>query len=106
MSPDTGDVKVNDTSVLLNMKKARVSFGVCPQFTAMDAHLTVREHLIIYGRLRGLKGEQLKSDINSLIGAAGLDLYANRLATKLSGGNQRKLALAIALIGASVAIPK
>jgi ATP-binding cassette subfamily A (ABC1) protein 3 len=71
---------------------------------AMDAHLIVREHLFIYGRLRGLEGEQLESDINSLIGAAGLDSYANRLATKLSGGNQRKLALAIALIGTSVAI--
>jgi ATP-binding cassette subfamily A (ABC1) protein 3 len=64
----------------------------------MDAHFTVREHLFIYGRLRGLESEQLKSDINSLIGATGLDSYANRLATKLSGGNQRKLALAIALI--------
>ena len=104
LGPDAGDVKVNDTSVLLDMKKARVSFGVCPQFTAMDAHLTVREHLFIYGRLRGLEGEQLKSDINSLMAAAGLDSYASRLATKLSGGNQRKLALAIALIGVSVAI--
>ncbi len=32
--------------------------------------------------------------------ATGLDIYADRLASKLSGGNKRKLALAIALIGA------
>ncbi|KAF8167282.1 hypothetical protein B0H34DRAFT_792024 [Crassisporium funariophilum] len=98
--PDSGDVKVNNTSVVLDTKKARVSFGVCPQFTAIDSHLTVREHLLIYGRLKGLdKGQELQSNIDSLLAATGLSSYTNRMARKLSGGNQRKLALAIALIG-------
>lgn len=90
---------VNGTSVLSNMKKARVSFGVCPQFTAIDAHLTVREHLFIYGRLRGLSKEDLQRNVESILDATGLSIYSSRLATKLSGGNQRKLALSIALIG-------
>ncbi|KDR85851.1 hypothetical protein GALMADRAFT_389530 [Galerina marginata CBS 339.88] len=99
LKPETGDVIVNDTSIVMDMKRARVSFGVCPQFTAMDAHLTVQEHLLIYGRLRGLAGEDLQRNIASIMDATGLHSYAARLATKLSGGNQRKLALAIALIG-------
>ncbi|KAF9479407.1 P-loop containing nucleoside triphosphate hydrolase protein [Pholiota conissans] len=99
IKPDSGDVKINETSVYEDLTKARVSFGVCPQFTAVDAHLTVREHLYIYGRFRGLAGDDLRNNIDSLLSATGLDAYENRLATKLSGGNQRKLALSIALIG-------
>ncbi|KAH9486190.1 ABC transporter A family member 2 [Psilocybe cubensis] len=99
LKPDGGDVMVNDTSVLSNKQKARVSFGVCPQFTAIDAHLTVREHLLIYGHFRGLFGEDLQHNVDNILEATGLNTYSDRLATKLSGGNQRKLALSIALIG-------
>lgn len=98
--PDTGDVLINGTSVIRNPKTTRFSLGVCPQFTAIDSQLTVREHLIIYGRLKGLrKGSELNDSVNSILNATRLVLYADRLAAKLSGGNQRKLSLAIALIG-------
>ncbi|TFK42171.1 hypothetical protein BDQ12DRAFT_677739 [Crucibulum laeve] len=99
-NPDGGDVIVNNTSVLLDLKTARLSLGVCPQFTAVDAQLSVREHLLIYGRLKGLyRGQELQDNVNSLLNATSLDIYADRLANKLSGGNQRKLSLAIALLG-------
>ena len=66
----------------------------------MDSQLTVREHLVVYGRLKGLRdGEELQSSVQTLINATALSVYADRLASKLSGGNQRKLSLAIALIG-------
>ena len=73
---------------------------MCPQFTAIDSQLTVREHLLVYGRLKGLyRGEELSRNVESLMHATSLHMYADRLASKLSGGNQRKLSLAIALIG-------
>lgn len=81
-------------------RTARLALGVCPQFTAIDPQLTVREHLIIYGRLKGLGvGLALKESIESVLLGTALITYADRLASKLSGGNQRKLSLAIALIG-------
>jgi len=74
--------------------------GVCPQFTAIDPQLTVREHLDIYGRLKGLKGgPELNRNVDTIIQATTLTPYADRLASKLSGGNGRKLSLAIALMG-------
>ncbi|KAJ7137918.1 hypothetical protein C8R44DRAFT_607470 [Mycena epipterygia] len=97
--PDRGDVFINKSSVITDARTARVSLGVCPQFSAIDAQLSVREHLMIYGRLKGLVGEGLNSSIESLLLTTGLTLYTDRLAGKLSGGNQRKLSLAIALIG-------
>lgn len=98
--PDMGDVLVGGTSVVTSPKTARLSLGVCPQFTAIDSQLTVREHLMIYGRLKGLnRGRELKTNVEALMVATSLYIYADRLASQLSGGNQRKLSLAIALIG-------
>ncbi|KAJ6479217.1 hypothetical protein C8R47DRAFT_1019314, partial [Mycena vitilis] len=97
--PEFGDVLIQGTSVINHPRKARISLGVCPQFSAIDAQLSVREHLIIYGRLKGLRSEELNTSVESLMLATGLHVYADRLASKLSGGNQRKLSLAIALMG-------
>ncbi|KAF9011272.1 hypothetical protein BDQ17DRAFT_1537998 [Cyathus striatus] len=97
--PDAGDIFIEGTSILQDPNTARLSLGVCPQFTAIDAQLTVREHLLIYGKLKGLKRDEITRDIETLLNATGLDQYADRLANKLSGGNQRKLSLAIAILG-------
>lgn len=98
--PDSGDVYINGTSVIAHPNTARLSLGVCPQFTAIDPQLTVREHLNVYGLLKGLQnGAELQQNVNSLLQATTLSPYADRLAKKLSGGNQRKLSFAIALIG-------
>ncbi len=98
--PDTGDVFIDGHSIVTNPRLARMSLGVCPQFTAVDDQLTVREHLIIYGRLKGLdRGAELDTSIKAVLDGTSLTMYADRLASKLSGGNQRKLSLAIALLG-------
>ncbi|KAG0704009.1 P-loop containing nucleoside triphosphate hydrolase protein [Suillus ampliporus] len=98
--PDMGDVLIKGVSMLTSPRAARLSLGVCPQFTAIDSELTVREHLMIYGRLKGLKrGHELDRNVETLMVATSLHVYADRLASQLSGGNQRKLSLAIALMG-------
>ncbi|KAI0323366.1 P-loop containing nucleoside triphosphate hydrolase protein [Cubamyces sp. BRFM 1775] len=97
--PDQGDVVINGHSIIRHTQLARHSLGVCPQFTAIDSQLTVREHLHIYARLKGLRRKEVARDVDAIMHATGLAVYADRLANKLSGGNQRKLALAIALIG-------
>jgi len=99
LTANNGDVFLNGMSITTQSSRARVSLGVCPQFTAIDSQLSVREHLVVYGRLKGLRGEELKKDVTTLMKATELWRYRDRLASKLSGGNQRKLALAIAMIG-------
>jgi len=55
---------------------------------------------MIYGRLKGLRrGSELDESIEAVLQGTSLGQYADRLASKLSGGNQRKLSLAISLIG-------
>jgi ATP-binding cassette subfamily A (ABC1) protein 3 len=97
--PTTGQILIQGKSIISAPQAARLSLGVCPQFTALDA-LTVAEHLDVYGRLKGLRpGAELRANVDAILGAAGLAGYRDRAASALSGGNQRKLALAIALMG-------
>jgi ABC-type multidrug transport system ATPase subunit len=59
--------------------------------------MTVLEHLRFYGRIRGVR--DVENNVNEVIRAVGLTPYGERMAAKLSGGNRRKLSLAIALMG-------
>ena len=59
----------------------------------------MRQHLWLYGKLKGVPSQGLKHDIAALLHASNLSDKADDLATSLSGGNQRKLSLAMALIG-------
>lgn len=98
--PDSGDVFINSASIVRHPRIARSALGVCPQFTAIDAQLTVRDHLILYGRLKGLiRGSELQNSVEAIAEVTSLTPYLDRLAIKLSGGNQRKLSLAISLLG-------
>ncbi|KAG8774772.1 hypothetical protein FRC12_001832 [Ceratobasidium sp. 428] len=97
--PTKGDVMIGGVSIVDELAAARVSLGVTPQFSAADSQLTVREHMMIYGSLKGLRGDNLKENVELLMEATALSQYRDRLASKLSGGNARKLSLALALIG-------
>lgn len=69
---------------------------VCPQYDAMDM-LSTRQHLIFYARIKGI--ENVEANVDHIMARLGLTPYEKMSATKLSGGNKRKLSLAIALIG-------
>ena len=71
---------------------------VCPQFDALDL-LTTREHLEFYARAKGIAN--IEQDVDTVISKVSLRGHEDRLASKLSGGNKRKLSLAIALLGKS-----
>jgi ATP-binding cassette, subfamily A (ABC1), member 3 len=69
---------------------------VCPQFDALDI-MTARQHLEFYARAKGVA--DVKRNVDLVMSKVGLTAFGSRLAAKLSGGNKRKLSLAIALIG-------
>ena len=61
--------------------------------------MTARETLWFYGRIRGIKPESLLRKVDKLIKQVGLTNFADRTSGTYSGGNKRKLSLAISLIG-------
>jgi ABC-type multidrug transport system ATPase subunit len=89
-------VLIEDISIISKRAAARGHLGVCPQFDAMDT-MTVTEHLYFYARARGVPDP--KSSVDAILQATGLHRFEHRLASKLSGGNKRKLSLGIALMG-------
>ncbi|KAH9860369.1 hypothetical protein J1614_011700 [Plenodomus biglobosus] len=91
-----GDVLIEDISIISKRAAARGHLGVCPQFDAMDT-MTVTEHLYFYARARGVTDP--KSSVDAILQATSLSRFQDRLASKLSGGNKRKLSLGIALMG-------
>jgi ATP-binding cassette subfamily A (ABC1) protein 3 len=97
--PNAGDIIVGGHSITKARNQARAFLGVCPQVNAIDPNLTVGQHLWVYGKLKGVPSKPLKRDIDNLLAASGLSHKKDQLAISLSGGNQRKMALAIALIG-------
>ena len=73
--------------------------GYCPQLEGLHELLTVKEHLQFYARLQGILPSQIPTQIEYLVSLLELSSYLNVCATNLSGGNRRKLALGIALLG-------
>ncbi|ANB15377.1 ATP-binding cassette multidrug transporter PDR5 [Sugiyamaella lignohabitans] len=96
ISATSGDIYVNGVSVSHDRSEARSRLGVCPQFDAMDK-MKVVEILRFYGKLRGL--HEIDNHVEKIIEAVGIVRFRDRMAYKLSGGNKRKLSLAVALIG-------
>merc|ERR1711881_63192 len=73
--------------------------GYCPQFDAIFEGLTVMEHLQIYAALKGVKTTLRQRLVEKAIADMDLTDYTHIRANNLSGGNKRKLSVAIAMIG-------
>eukprot|EP00980_Cylindrotheca_fusiformis_P001021 scaffold276_cov132-Cylindrotheca_fusiformis.AAC.16 len=95
--PTSGDCVLYGNSIVHNMHEARQSLGICPQHNILFADLTVYEHLSFFMRIKGLEPERTK--ILDHAAEIGLADYVKTTASALSGGNKRKLSVAIALCG-------
>ncbi|MFP5078006.1 ABC transporter ATP-binding protein [Rhizobium sp. YIM 134829] len=79
-------------------RRARERIGLVPQEIALYTHLTVRENLLLFGRLSGLGADDTIASVDEIAMATGLrPRLADRIAT-LSGGWKRRVNLAAALL--------
>uniref|UniRef100_A0A7M4E1M5 ATP binding cassette subfamily A member 3 n=1 Tax=Crocodylus porosus TaxID=8502 RepID=A0A7M4E1M5_CROPO len=95
----SGDAYVDGHSILANIKKVQQRIGYCPQFDALLDHMTGRETLSMYARLRGIPERYIGSCVENMLRGLLLEPYADKLVKTYSGGNKRKLSTGIALIG-------
>ncbi|XP_074276823.1 ABC transporter A family member 1 isoform X2 [Silene latifolia] len=102
--PTAGDALIFGKNILSDMNDIRKDLGVCPQSDILFSELTVKEHLEIYGILKGVKEDVLESVVAEMIDEVGLADKINTVVSALSGGMKRKLSLGIALIGNSKVI--
>lgn len=96
--PDAGDATVLGASITQNPTAVKASIGVSPQENAVAAGLTVRENLELICGVHGFSKDKRNAKIKELTRLLGLESVIGRKAGKLSGGWQRRLSIAMALI--------
>ncbi|KAG7398223.1 ATP-binding cassette sub- A member 12 [Phytophthora boehmeriae] len=99
ISPTSGTATLGGFDILSQQIEVRRQIGYCPQFDALFERMTVREHLELFAAIKGVQRADMDAVVSEKIQQLNLADFENKLAGSLSGGNKRKLSVAIALIG-------
>ena len=97
--PTEGDATVGGYSVTAQPEQVKKLIGVSPQETAVAPNLSVKENLELICGIHGFSGEKTEAKLRELSRQFELDTVLHRKAGKLSGGWQRRVSIAMALIG-------
>ncbi len=97
----TAEILGHDVGSGAEVEQVQRLLGVCPQHDVLWPHLTAREHLLLFARIKGLKGgvPAAEAEADRLLAMVDLTAAANRGAGGFSGGMRRRLSTAIAVIG-------
>ncbi len=96
--PTEGDALVGGRSITKEPKQVKEMIGVSPQETAVAPNLSVKENLELICGIHGFSKEKTAKRIEELSTQFHLDEVLKRKAGKLSGGWQRRVSIAMALI--------
>jgi ABC-type multidrug transport system ATPase subunit len=99
--PTSGGARVDGWRIRdpSELHKIHQTMGVCPQHDVLWGDLTGREHLLFYGRLKGLSGRRLEDEVTSTLEDVKLTFAADKASGQYSGGMKRRLSVANALVG-------
>ena len=96
--PTGGDALVGGYSITKEPEQVKRLIGVSPQETAVAPNLSVKENLELICGIHSFSKEKTEAKIRELSGQFALDIVLKRKAGKLSGGWQRRVSIAMALI--------
>ncbi len=96
--PTSGDAVLLGSSVVSNPMKVKELISISPQETAIAPNLTTRENLELIAGIYGSDKQQSRQKAEDIISSFGLSEIAKSKAKTLSGGWQRRLSIAMALI--------
>ena len=101
IAPTSGTAHIygHNISDANEMNALRQMFGVCLQQDILFNELNSEEHLTFFAQIKGVPKQSIDLEVNKLLNE--VQLFEDRMtaSTKLSGGQKRKLCIAIALIG-------
>jgi len=95
----SGTAKIFGFDLNTEIDRIHMIMGVCPQHDILWEGLTGREHLLFFGRLKNLHGQELQKAVKDGLASVELTAAGNKKVGKYSGGMKRRLSVAISLIG-------
>ena len=98
LSPTQGDAEIDSHSVVKDANRVKEVIGVVPQEIALYPTITARENLAFWGKMYGLRGNQLNHRTDNALELAGLVDRANDKVETFSGGMKRRLNIAVGLL--------
>jgi ABC-2 type transport system ATP-binding protein len=98
LRPTEGDAFILGNSIATNPYAVKAKINVSPQETAVARNLSIRENLEMMAGIYGFKPGEAKTKAETMIQAFHLQDVAAKKAKILSGGQQRRLSIAMALI--------
>ncbi len=96
LSPDEGEITVLGLDTRHERERIRAQINISPQETAVAPNLTVAENLEFMAGVYGIAEKKLRA--RELCGEFGLEPVMNKRAKTLSGGWQRRVSIAMALV--------
>jgi ABC-2 type transport system ATP-binding protein len=98
MAPTSGNVKVNDLSILTDREEIKKKIGYLPENNPLYYDMPVMEYLAFAGELQGIGKDKLKNQIAGMIYTCGLNDEKHKKIGELSKGYRQRVGLAQALI--------
>src|SRR5258707_8612075 len=98
LKPTSGMIRVAGFEVPAQVEKAREEIGYLAQRFGLYGDLSVQENIEFFGEVFDIPMDELKIRAAELLNFAGLGDFTDRPASALSGGMQKKLGLATALV--------
>ncbi|CDW85063.1 abc transporter family protein [Stylonychia lemnae] len=99
IQPTNGEITINGMDIGRDFAKIRKQIGYCPQHDAIFDQMSVEEHLQFYAKIKGIRSDLRVQLIEQQIVEMSLQDHRMKLAGTLSGGNKRKLSVAMCVIG-------
>ena len=96
--PTSGEALLGGKSIVRDTAAVKAMIGVSPQETAVAPNLTVKENIELMCGVHGFSKEKSRQKVTALSVQFGLDAVLKKKAGRLSGGWQRRLSIAMALI--------
>lgn len=98
IKPTSGDAFIFDKSILNKSQEIKQKINIAPQETSIAPNLTVFENLIFICQIYGFNKKDAISKAEEMLKTFNIEEKKNVLAKKLSGGQQRRLGIAMAII--------
>lgn len=98
ISSSNGTAIIDNYDLVKDISKIKQISSICPQETSLSMKLTVYENIYLMGKIYNINKEELINRTNELIKIFSLEDYKNKIASKLSGGYQKRLSICMALV--------